>query len=64
MDKLISSVINVGSDVEVVGTDITARVTGILLEESGVQFRINFWHDNHRRTEWVNLEEIKILKQV
>jgi hypothetical protein len=64
MDKLISSVIKVGSHVEVVDTDITARVTAILLEESGIQFRINYWHDNHRRTEWVNLEEIKILKPV
>lgn len=64
MNTLLASTINIGSTVEVVGTSLTARVTAIILEESGMQYRITYWHENSRRTEWVNLEEIRVLKPV
>lgn len=62
MNTLLSSQITVGSTVEVIGTTLTARVTAIILEETGMQYRITFWNENVRRTEWVNLEEIRVLK--
>lgn len=62
MNTLLSSTITVGSTVEVIGTTLIARVTAIILEESGMQYRINFWYDNVRRNEWVNLEEIRLVK--
>lgn len=62
MNTLLASTINIGSSVEVVGTDITARVSAIILEETGMQYRINYWHENNRHSLWVNLEEIRLLK--
>ena len=62
MNTNLESTINLGSVVEVLGTDITARVTAILLEESGIQYRINYWHDNVRRNDWVSFEELAVIK--
>ena len=59
--RFLESKINLGSTVEVLGTDITARVTAILMEETGLQYRINYWHENHRRCDWVFLEEIRVV---
>lgn len=61
MNTILESKITVGSTVEVVGTDITARVTAIILEESGIQYRITYWLENHRRTDWVNFEELTVI---
>lgn len=61
MNTLLETKITIGSIVEVVGTDISARVTAIILEESGIQYRITYWHENVRRNDWVNFEEIKVL---
>lgn len=60
MDIKFSSNINIGSTVDVIGTDITARVTAIILEESSIQYRITYWLDNQRRNDWVAFEEITI----
>jgi hypothetical protein len=62
MDTLLCSKINIGSSVEVIGTDITARVNAIIMEESGIQYRIVYWHENHRYTMWVDLEELRVIK--
>jgi len=62
MDTLTCSVISIGSSVEVIGTDITARVNAIIMEESGIQYRISYWHENSRHTIWVDLNELKVIK--
>ena len=48
--------------VRVRGTEITARVQAILLNDKGTQYQIYFWNDGVRRTEWVFPEELEAEK--
>lgn len=35
------------------------QVTGLLVEDTGVQYRVTFWNDSVRRVEWVYDHEIE-----
>jgi hypothetical protein len=57
--SLDSGTVKLGSRVVVNGTSIKATVTGILLENCGLQYRICYWSENSRRIEWVFANEVK-----
>lgn len=33
-------------------------ITGILMDNDGIQYRIVYWHDGQRRCEWMFAQEI------
>lgn len=45
--------------VEIIGPGTPAEVDAVMYSRNGVEYRITFWDDKMRRTEWVNAREIR-----
>jgi hypothetical protein len=41
---------------------IQGIICGLILEELGKQYRVVFWHEGIRKTEWLFSEEIETIK--
>ena len=49
----------IGQSVKVKALDLPAQVIGLMVSESGQKFRIVYWSDGSRKTEWVFAWEIQ-----
>jgi hypothetical protein len=54
--------IEIGDRVYIKGAEVSATVTGIMMEQEGLQYRVIFWHEGRRQAEWLFQFEIEIEK--
>jgi hypothetical protein len=45
--------------VSIIEIETTGIVTGLIIEDLGKQYRVCFWHDGVRKSEWLLSEEIR-----
>lgn len=41
------------------GAHITARVMSVMIDEDGVSYKVVWWDDNNRKTEWLRSFELR-----
>lgn len=53
---------SIGDAVRIVDIDRTGRVIALLRDNDGVSYRVTYWDNGQRRTEWLFLYEIKAVE--
>lgn len=53
---------DIGDQIKVIEINRPGVVTGMLVDDAGPQYRVAFWNDSARRTEWVYDHEISLRK--
>jgi hypothetical protein len=53
-----------GSPVHIVAIDTPARVTGVMVDESGIQYRVVYWAESKRESIWVFYWELTDRKRL
>ncbi len=49
----------IGATVKVLALELTGRVSGMMLDECGPSYRVVYWSDGSRRSEWMYGWEIR-----
>ncbi len=48
-------------EVQLLDINRPGKVTGISIDRFGTQYRVLFWHESARRSEWVDEQEIELM---